>query len=90
MNTTARRMTLATTAILISSLTGCVIGNTTNLKRPTTGRELIDLQTAYAEGSIDQMEYDQTRASILAKANSSTGTTVEPTVKTPAEKSMPE
>ena len=75
MNKMARRLTLTTTAILISSLTGCVIGNTTNLKRPTTGRELIDLQTAYAEGSIDQMEYDQTRASILAKVNISNGTT---------------
>ena len=49
-------------------MSGCVgVGGTENNVRPTAGQELIDLKTALDKGAINQAEYDQKKAQILAK-----------------------
>jgi hypothetical protein len=52
----------------LSTMSGCVgVGGTENTVRPTAGQELIDLKTALDKGAINQTEYDQKKAQILAK-----------------------
>jgi hypothetical protein len=68
MNRQAGKFALASTALIISSLGGCVVGGQTRLAKPTLGQELIDLQRAYADGVIDDHEYDETRSRILDRA----------------------
>ncbi len=63
-----RRFALASTAIILAGLGGCVVGNNSKLQRPTIGQELIDLQKAKESGAIDQAEYDRARARILEDA----------------------
>lgn len=63
-----RRFALASTAIMLAGLGGCVVGNNSKLQRPTIGQELIDLQKAKDSGAIDEVEYVQTRARLLAGA----------------------
>ena len=63
-----RRFALASTAIMLAGLGGCVVGNNSKLQRPTIGQELIDLQKAKESGAIDEAEYDRTRARILEDA----------------------
>ncbi|HUO08687.1 MAG TPA: SHOCT domain-containing protein [Phycisphaerae bacterium] len=52
----------------LSVVSGCIaIGGTENNPRPTTGQELMDLKMALDKGAINQAEYDQKKAQILAK-----------------------
>ena len=52
----------------LAAVSGCVgVGGTENTVRPTAGQELIDLKTALDKGAINQAEYDQKKAQILAK-----------------------
>ena len=51
-----RRFALASTAIMLAGLGGCVVGNNSKLQRPTIGQELIDLQKAKDSGAIDEVE----------------------------------
>lgn len=63
-----RRFALASTAVLLAGLGGCVVGNNSKLQRPTIGQELIDLQKARDSGAIDEAEYVRTRTRILENA----------------------
>ena len=63
-----RRFALASTALMLAGLGGCVVGNNSKLQRPTIGQELIDLQKAKESGAIDKAEYVRTRTRILENA----------------------
>jgi len=50
--------------VLLFTVTGCIaVGGTSN--QPTRGQELIDLKAALDRGSINQAEYESTKAQIL-------------------------
>ncbi len=51
---------------LFALTTGCVaIGSTTQAGTPTLGRALIDLQSAFEKGAINEAEYDAARHDLL-------------------------
>jgi hypothetical protein len=47
--------------------TGCVAGNSTRIESPTLGKQLVDLQEAYAKGAITEAEYEKQKARFLAE-----------------------
>jgi Short C-terminal domain len=53
-----------------AALPACVgIGGNSNVQRPTTGQELVDLKSALDKGAITQAEYDAKKSEILARKN---------------------
>ena len=61
-----RRMFVSSSCflVLLFTITGCIaVGGTSN--QPTRGQELIDLKAALDRGSINQAEYESTKAQIL-------------------------
>jgi hypothetical protein len=50
------------------ALAGCVftIGGSSTANTPTKGQQLVDLKNALDRGAINQQEYDQQKAQILA------------------------
>ncbi len=53
-------------AVFVAGIIGCIAVGGTNTQ-PTRGQELIDLKAALDRGSINQAEYDSTKAQILTR-----------------------
>ena len=66
----SRSLSAAVVLAIAFSLTGCVaIGGTSNVQKPTTGQQLIDLKSALDKGALTQAEYDKQKAELLNAKN---------------------
>ncbi len=61
----ARTITITVTSLMLLTLGGCILGNSTTLKQATIGQQLIDLDRAKTDGAITESEYERARSNIL-------------------------
>ena len=54
-------------AVASLGMTGCVAGTSTRIESPTLGKQLVDLQEAYAKGAITEAEYEKQKARFLSE-----------------------